>query len=226
MINLDRLKGTGLLMQGFDEFMANWMAGEEPNPETINWDSPEWKYAKQLPPEIRLFYEVVHKWPTARMKQIDSKKEFLEFPPKPRNMWEPDKREISLIAGRKDRWEIWYSTKNPAGEITLSYSNLGRVTKANPLEQAMEVPIEELLITFGLNALIANSHYFDCRRQNFFAEAALLFNGRYHMDSPRHVLFHSDGYLWFGWGAYDESLVRNDSSTHWCIRRRKGTGKL
>lgn len=160
----------------------------------------------------------------SKFKKINSKQELLIWPPQAKSKWNPESEVyevdipeiVPISVGVRDRWEIWF-TNCAEGPLQLTYVKSEVGMEAAPVK--MTVPIDEFLVTFALNALIANSKYHDCRRQNLITEATLLYTGRYELDAPRHVLYHPDGYLWFGWGEYNEALNKNDSSTHWCAKK-------
>lgn len=223
MTNLDRLKGTGLLIQGFDEFLAGWL-GVEPNRERIDWDDSAWFNAKQLPQPARLYFDLVKKWPTAKLGKVEFKDEALEFPPLPRSIWShvdgvyvtPDPDILKLMCGHRNAVEIWFDNAEDKQQV-LHVDH--EVYVEEPAVTELNVDLDEFLVTFGLNCLIVNSKYCDYRKQRLFREATPIFTGRYLLDEPRHVLYHPEGFLWFGWGAYDESMRRSDSSTHWCIQQ-------
>ena len=212
MIDLDQLKGTTRLIAGFDRFLGDWLQ-VEPSSAAINWDADEWEFARDLPPHVREFYDVVQRWPGSKIV-VDNNQDHLHFPPQPKREWNraeraftaPDPHLITIASENQDNWQIWFS--NPEADRFDLYINADldmQTFDALP----MTTPIEEFLVTIGMHELIVNGEHVVDPDTTVMTESRQVFTGHYAADSPLRVMWHPDGFLWFEQDSGTEKFV-------WC----------
>jgi len=213
MTSLDRLKGTPYLIDGFESLLQAWFAPATPNPEPYLWEGDEEveKLFQSLPDSVRQFYEVAHRWPQAKM--VGGNQDWLNFPPTPetRRRWDRQLRRwveghelprICLVTENQGNWVVEISTApGDLGRLYMDEDNSGQAPTS--LGYSMEVPVDEFLVTFGMQELVLSSteeaETWEAPEEEDGGEGAtLVYSGRYHADRVYLFKYHPQGYLYFG----------------------------
>ncbi len=222
MTNLDRLKGSGLLVDQFDEFLGMWFEDYEPNEEPLVFEDEEGNEVFQkLPYEVRRFYEVVHRWPQAGINGRFKAQDYLMFPP---TYWR--KTQHHNAEAHKDYAHLalehegnWYMIIGLSGEhrgklLTNYGTPFLRQDIAPPQEwYPFHTSPEEFLIAFAFLEMGARLHgRHALEEQPDLSKAELIFTGEKPRWGPVYVLHDPAGLLW----------VTLDLNTKdgWCIRQR------
>lgn len=213
MTNLDRLKGTDLLIDGFDQFLKLWL-GVAPREEPLPWSGEEKELFDSLPWQVRRFYEVVHRWPTSKIVEKNNQ-DALMFPPGYQMNWNPDTRaydvpdpkRIELVSENQGNWVVWLSRESKTeGRLCTDFDR--------NFEEGvfpMEVPIDEFLVTFGFHELVINGGFYEEYDPELYSESQTIFSGCYHADVPIRVLYHPSRLVWLVYGE--------DEAPFWCARQ-------
>jgi len=207
MTNLDRLKGTPYLIDGFESFLKHWLTPQEPTQATLGWDDEEMELFEALPEAARQFYEVVQRWPGAQIE--DGDQDWLSFPPRRVEEKRDPKLRLPVSAERLQRLLLAQDNDQQwTVELSLHKKDYGRLYTdyrdeafcADTIEGfPMEVPVDEFLVMFGFyNMIITGAS--DTSEQSRFENAELIFFGRYQEDVEYGVFYHPGGYLWLGYG--------------------------
>lgn len=214
MTNLDRLKGTDLLIDGFDQFLKSWL-GDEPREEPLPWSGAEREPFDSLPWQVQRFYQVVQRWPSSKIVE-ENNQDSLMFPPRYQAPWNPrtrsneapDSSRIELVMENQGNWVVWLS-REPEREGRLC-TDFDRDFEEGVFP--MEVPPDEFLVTFGFHELVINADSYETLPSKLYQESQTIFRGRYHADLPIQVRYHSSGFLWL---VYD-----GDEAPFWGARRK------
>ena len=212
MINLERLKESGLLIQGFDKFLHAWFECP-PSLEKTQWDDSAVAVFSNLPEALLEFHNVIDRWPQSKIV-IDNNQEHIYRPPTPRKIWSLEKKtfeviedHFSIVCENQGNWEVWLSTRK--GDEGILFTDYDLNFKRSDL--MMETPIDEFLVTFGLHELIVNNCIPDSYEVDKFADAILIFCGRYNADVQIRFYYHEDGLLWFSYGEDSPDWVAYQS---------------
>lgn len=209
MINLDRLKGTDLLIQGFDEFLNAWIAPQSRrNPEPVVFPILE-----DLPPQFSRFFELEKKWPEAGLQREGTGRS-LVCPPRKLNEDEPydpggrfpwlfgtneeirqvdRETNILIITNESQNTSIWVSTEElTVGRIYANFlpgiGDYGVFT--------VDEPADEFLVAFGFQQLASQYFLSGAMPNEEFKKAQVIYSGNY-LNEEFRVHFHQAGYLWF-----------------------------
>jgi len=222
MTNLDRLKGTTYLIDGFESCLKNWLAPMEPNPDPLHWTDEEMELVRSMPDSALQFYEVVQRWPTSWIVEINElEQDALLFPPlKVTERWIPNSNDkvaidfsrVSIAAENQDNWTVEVSLeKEDFGKL---YVNVDKeLYSAKTLEWfPMETSLDEFLVMFGFYNMIICSGYFEHETERF-PDSELIFTGGYASDLEHGVFYHPDGLLWLTTGPSKEDGI------FWCAKK-------
>ena len=223
MINLDRLKGSGLLVDQFDEFLRLWFNSYEPNEEPLIFEDGEANEVfERLPYEVKRFYEVVHRWPQAGINSGFKAQDYLTFPPR---YWrkslhhdaEVFKDYAHLAIGHEGHWDMVIGLSNDhCGKLLTNYGNpvlRSDITPPQDWHQFRTSP-EEFLVAFAFLEMGARLHgRYVLEQQPDISNAELIFTGEKPRWGPVYVFHDQSGFLWISL-----DLNANDG---WYIGQRK-----
>lgn len=183
MNNLDRLKGSGLLIQGFDEFLVQWLGEASSTTSTGIFNLGEaGEIFEYLPSDLQCFYQLVNRWrfPNIRFKSKNQSHLVypdysgvftLLWPPRYQKKWtgddytqtvfkkwQPDVDFLHLSLGDYDRWKVVLGLNGDCkGQL---FSNKEKDSwdsfdERLPIDQWFPFPIslEEFLVSMGFRGL-------------------------------------------------------------------------
>ncbi len=223
-MNLDRLKGTPHLIDGFESFLRSWLAPIEPRQEPLPWTDEEMELVRAMPDCALQFYEAVQRWPSSWIVETDeNEQDALFFPPRRvvekwiRGTWETvtiDFARVEIAGENQGNWLVEVSLEE--SDFGKLYTNCTRdMIGAETAEGfPMEVPLDEFLVTFGFYNMIICSGP-PVKETERFPDSELIFLGRYNADAEYGIFYHPDGFLWLGGGATKED-------GHWWCAKRPG----
>lgn len=214
MTNLDRLKGTPHLIDGFNSFLASWL-GVEPNLNPIDWVHADLELFNRLPKHVQDFCEVIQRWPESKIA-FGSHKFELVFPPqlrKTRRFWDQDYEVLDndhVSIAWLDQTEIWVSiNSNEFGQL---YTD--GLQDDPTVKYPLSVPLDEFLVTVGFLELVYNGRDLNDEAR-LPHESFTVFTGCHYADQSTIVNYHPNGYLWLSFEGDDPLRIAQVTDAHW-----------
>lgn len=202
-MNLDRLKGSGMLIAGFESFLSAWFAPASPRTPPPPWPEEALEILSQLPPEVREFHEVLYRWPQAGLSVLDPRdpehcSHHLEFP-KWIHQDEENGSYSPLVCENQYCFTVW---------VNLGTGTL--FTDAHPTVEGqgnyhMSAPVDEYLVTFGLMELCyrsKNQPHPNAIPSVDWTAGTRIFAGRMYADYRVQFSHHESGQ--FGFSFYND----------------------
>lgn len=197
-MNLDHLKGTGLLVRGFEEFVAKWTGHEDSFSQPVPYEGEAATIWELLPDQVRQFYALVNRIPESNICGNRNQDSFIS-PPRYQKKWSNpdwiiDRRFATLAIENQGNWEVVLALDGPdAGKLFCDRDKNGKY----PGEwQPMDTPVEEFLVTLGFHELVMTGASLRVSHDSVLEDAAVIFHGHYASDEPINSIFHADGHLW------------------------------
>jgi len=204
MTNLDRLKGTPYLMDGFETFLKHWQEKMPTQFQPPPWTPGEEKILRSMPVPLQQFYELVYRWSSKGFGGRTSHLWHLIIPPRKVVMRrDPETSDnvkveftrVLIAVGARRAWSVELSL-DEADYGTLyidvdANSNRAETIRGIPLE----APLDEFLVTLGFHNLILESDP-ELQEPIRFETAELIYQGRCFADRDFSIYFHPDGFLW------------------------------
>ncbi len=194
MVFLERFKGSGLLVEGFESFLREWYGGdEEGNQRPVEWSGTAAEAAGHLPGEVLRFYEVAGRRPGSMVLKNRHEVKFVQ---PPGFLVGPD--------GSIDRRWIPILRDDAATLLIRSTDgSLHREKHASGSRVEVAVPPAEVLVSHGLVELIFREKRVSSGEAHL-EEASLIYTGKYMGDEDSvFVYYHEDGWLWVGEERFD-----------------------
>jgi len=205
MTNLDRLKGTPYLVDGFESFLKNWLELSEPSDKPFPWEAEELARFHLLPTEVQQFYDIVRRWPQAEMLSKTSWDRLAYPPGKPSQYihslgeWVTEKQPSSMVLARNHRasWRVEVGVRDE--NFAVLFTDAGRGGRDLPDGESLQMAVgpAEFLVTFGMRELLLANPLSEWDPQAL-KQATVIYTGRYHADRELEFLYHPDngGWLW------------------------------
>lgn len=136
-MNLQRLKDSPLLLDGFEEFVGKWLGDPSPEPIPLP-DEDQATWLDALPPVVTRYWEMVHQWPGAFLG--GSQDDFVGT-----SDWAQTRKiqsdEVHLVSENQGCWSIYWKIKEQ--ELWISLEE----------ESKLGLDLPSILVTFGMYSM-------------------------------------------------------------------------
>jgi hypothetical protein len=166
-MNLNRLKGSGLLIDGLDQFFVEWFGVERHPCSSL---PPQ---CKHLPPDLRRFLEIVQHWPQLNLGDTGHDVVLFCHPPfftgaihdlfdfdfeNPEREGALQQNYLRILAEHQGDFEFIYAVSGPrAGELLHNDTNCYSDQERSRLDfdrpetwKSVSSPLDEFLVSFTL----------------------------------------------------------------------------